>query len=150
MPENRRASKSGPILEPPPHHQPGNAVTALISQKVLTKSCCKRPFPHRSVNQFFILVTIKSVLTSLCGNGLLQNDFISISVWKTCRHRSQRQVSHPGPFRDLRIKESCLVKHKPSERDTAPYTPYTGTSLRKNSAPLGPCSKTMPRALWWP
>jgi len=27
---------------------------------------------------------------------------------------------------------------------------YRGTSLIRNSAPLGPCSGTMPRALWWP
>ena len=26
---------------------------------------------------------------------------------------------------------------------------YRGTSLIRNSAPLGPCSRTMPRALWW-
>ena len=25
-----------------------------------------------------------------------------------------------------------------------------GTSLIRNSTPLGPCSRTMPRALWWP
>ena len=25
-----------------------------------------------------------------------------------------------------------------------------GTSLIRNSAPLGPYSRTMPRALWWP
>jgi hypothetical protein len=26
---------------------------------------------------------------------------------------------------------------------------YTGTSLIRNSATLGPCSRIMPRALWW-
>ena len=26
---------------------------------------------------------------------------------------------------------------------------YTGTSLIKNSAPLGPYSRPMPRAMWW-
>ena len=26
---------------------------------------------------------------------------------------------------------------------------YRGTSLIRNSAPLGPCSRTMPRPLWW-
>ena len=31
-------------------------------------------------------------------------------------------------------------KHGPS---------YRGTSLIRNSAPLGPYSRTMPRALWW-
>ena len=27
---------------------------------------------------------------------------------------------------------------------------YRGTSLLRNSAPLGPYSRTIPRALWWP
>ena len=27
--------------------------------------------------------------------------------------------------------------------------PYRGTSLIRNSAPLGPYSRNMPRALWW-
>ena len=26
---------------------------------------------------------------------------------------------------------------------------YRGTSLIRNSPPLGPCSRPMPRALWW-
>jgi len=28
--------------------------------------------------------------------------------------------------------------------------PYRGTSLIRNSAPLGTFSRNMPRALWWP
>jgi hypothetical protein len=28
--------------------------------------------------------------------------------------------------------------------------PYRGTSLTRNRAPLGPYSRHMPRALWWP
>ena len=26
---------------------------------------------------------------------------------------------------------------------------YRGTSLTRNNAPLGPCSRTLHRALWW-
>ena len=33
--------------------------------------------------------------------------------------------------------------------DQRPLLPYRGTSLIRNSAPLGPYSRTMPRALWW-
>ena len=33
--------------------------------------------------------------------------------------------------------------------DTARPVPYRGTSLRRNSGPLGTYSRTMPRALWW-
>ena len=28
--------------------------------------------------------------------------------------------------------------------------PFRGTSLMRNRIPLGPCSRTMPRVLWWP
>jgi len=30
-----------------------------------------------------------------------------------------------------------------------PAVAYRGTSLIRNNAPLGPYSRTMPRALWW-
>ena len=30
------------------------------------------------------------------------------------------------------------------------HAQYRGTSLIRNIAPLGPYSRTMPRALWWP
>ena len=29
------------------------------------------------------------------------------------------------------------------------WSPYKGTSLFKKRIPLGPCSRPMPRALWW-
>ena len=46
----------------------------LISQKVITKSFCKRQFPHKSVVFSFIISNIKNELTDLFGNGFLQND----------------------------------------------------------------------------
>ena len=36
------------------------------------------------------------------------------------------------------------------ERPDVPvHLAYRGTSLIRNSAPLGPYSRTMPRPLWW-
>jgi hypothetical protein len=35
------------------------------------------------------------------------------------------------------------------EGEAPPSDPYRGTSLIRNSAPLGPYSKAVPRALWW-
>ena len=44
---------------------------------------------------------------------------------------------------------ACL--HSSSSPRVRPTTlPYRGTSLIRNSAPLGPYNGTMPRALWWP
>ena len=49
-------------------HVPYSHDSGFISQRVFIKSFCKSPFPHKSVNLFFILVTIKDKLTNLCGN----------------------------------------------------------------------------------
>ena len=48
----------------------------FISQKVLIKSCCRSQFPHKFVNFYFILSMMKDKLTDLCGNQLLQDDFV--------------------------------------------------------------------------
>ena len=50
----------------------------IISQKVFTKSIFKDQFPHKYVNLSFTNnnINIKNELTNLCGNGLLQIDFI--------------------------------------------------------------------------
>ena len=56
---------------------PGSCVAVLISQQVFVKSFCKSQFPNKSVNLFFILVTIKESLTDLWGSRLLQNEFIN-------------------------------------------------------------------------
>ena len=45
-------------------------------KKDFTKSFCKSKFSHKSVNVLFIFVIVKDKLTNLCGNRLLQNDFI--------------------------------------------------------------------------
>ena len=49
-----------------------------------------------------------------------------------------------GPASAIPVKRtqgSLEIKDTPS--------PYRGTSLIKTSAPPGPYSRTMPRALWW-
>ena len=53
------------------------SVVKSISRKVFIKSFCKRRFPHKSVNLFFMITDIKSELVDLCGNWLLQNNFIN-------------------------------------------------------------------------
>ena len=44
---------------------------------------------------------------------------------------------------EMHADEKCWVR--------SPHTlkRYRGTSLMRDSAPLGPYSRTMPRALWW-
>ena len=49
----------------------------IFFQKVVIKLFCKSQFSHRSVNLFFISVTIKDKLADLCGNQLLKNDVIN-------------------------------------------------------------------------
>ena len=46
------------------------------------------------------------------------------------------------PMRRARMDSSHLNICDFSER-------YRGTSLKRSSAPLGPYSRNMPRALWW-
>ena len=46
-------------------------VRGLISQKMFTRSFCKSHSPHKSVNSFFILATIKDKLTDFWRNCLL-------------------------------------------------------------------------------
>jgi len=50
----------------------------FISHTVFIKSFCKSQLPHKSVNVSFIITDIKNKLTDLCGNGLLQKNFINI------------------------------------------------------------------------
>ena len=51
------------------------ARNSLISQKVYVKLFLKSPFPHKTIDLFFILVMKKDMLTDLWWTGLLQNDF---------------------------------------------------------------------------
>ena len=47
---------------------------------------------------------------------------------------------HPGPSDICGAREGTC---------TSTHTPYRGTSLMRNSAPLGPCSRTMHMVIWW-
>ena len=53
-------------------------------------------FLHKSVNLSFIITNIKNKLTDLCGNWLLQNDFIiafcEIKPWPFYRRRQTGQM----------------------------------------------------------
>jgi hypothetical protein len=49
-------------------HARGVDAEAPHRLKWLIKSSCKSQFPYKSVNLFFVLVTIKDKLTDLCGN----------------------------------------------------------------------------------
>ena len=56
-----------------------SAHRCLILQKVFTKMFCEHQFPHKSVDVSFIITKIRDQLTNLCGNLLLQNDFLNCS-----------------------------------------------------------------------
>jgi len=53
------------------------ACSTLTSQKVFVQSCCKSQFLHKSVNLSFATTIMKDTLMVLCGNSLLQSDFIN-------------------------------------------------------------------------
>ena len=52
---------------------------------------------------------------------------------------------------DLAIFEGLLPEsYGQNLASTVLYVPNRGTSLIRNSPPLGPFSRMMPKALWWP
>jgi len=61
----------------PCFHEPGFCITQSVF-----KVFCKSQFPHTFVNSFFMLVIVKDKLTNLCGNWLLQNDFVNTLGWR--------------------------------------------------------------------
>ena len=52
----------------------------------------------------------------------------------------QLERGNEDPLTDDNVKEVLPLPQ---------LTDYRGTSLIRNSAPLGPYSRSMPRALWW-
>ena len=50
---------------------------SLVSHKVFSRLFCESQLPHKSVNVFFIISNVTNNLKNLCGNWLLQNDFIN-------------------------------------------------------------------------
>jgi len=53
-----------------------NQVSFFLSHNVFTKSFGKYQFPHKFVNLSIMITNMKNTLTDMCGNLLLQNDFI--------------------------------------------------------------------------
>ena len=49
----------------------------FIAQKVIKNSFCRSQLTHKPVNLFVIITNIRTKLSDLCGNGLLQNDFVN-------------------------------------------------------------------------
>ena len=86
----------------------------FISQKVFIRSFCKSQFPHKSVHLSLITTNTKNKLTNLCGNRLLQNDFVN-----TFREIESRQARWSDFGMPLWIK-------------------YRGTSLIRKRTLLGP------------
>ena len=66
--------------------------------------------------------------------------------------RVSRSGEHfPDGF-DLHLpheREKCVYYGSDPLRGRSQRTLYRGTSLIRNSLPLGPFSRTLPRALWW-
>ena len=82
----------------------------LISQKVFIKSFFTGQFTYKSVNLSFMVTRMKEKLTDLCGNGLLQDDFINTF----CETRLRE---HPAPPLPLSSK---FGTHKPVEARFSP------------------------------
>ena len=53
-------------------------------------------------------------------------------------------------IRDTSPIRKCPPPWDPRHKHTVQLYMYRGTSLIRNSRPLGPYSKTLHRALWWP
>ena len=66
----------------------GISSAVLVSHKVLLKSFCRSQLPNKSVNLCVTCTNIKSKLTDLCGNRLIQNDSKSTT--------SERSAALPG------------------------------------------------------
>ena len=54
------------------------------------------------------------------------------------------------PLLQQRRNEGAWVHSSRPFRGDTLARGYRGTSLIRNRVPLGPYSRTMPRALWWP
>ena len=85
----------------------------FVSQKVFTKSFSNSQFPHKSVNLFFILVTIKDKSTDLGGDWLLRNNFTNTF----CERRSEGDAMArlwPGLSCMCHIHSTAVVHTPPS------------------------------------
>ena len=74
--------------------------TDFISQRVLKVVLCRSQPPHNSVNLSLTITNIKKKLTDLCGNWLLQNDFMNTFGEIRATARLPRKILR-GLFRAL-------------------------------------------------
>ena len=91
----------------------------FISQNLFVKSFCKSQFPHKSVNLSFSITNVKNKFTDLCGNWLLQNDFMKI-FYETRPERSlgaPSRMSNPPAPRGLPAPFS--TRHHPGDNPGA-------------------------------
>ena len=63
-------------------------------------------------------------------------------------------LQHAAHFERIRVWKEAQVhaiqeKTEGRDRKVYPLSDYRGTSLIRNSAPLGPYSRAMPRVIWW-
>ena len=56
-------------------YRAGRVVVDMAEQETKQLLLLESQFPHKSVNSFVTLATIKDTLTDLCGSWLVQNDF---------------------------------------------------------------------------
>ena len=109
---------------------------SFVSHKVFLKLFCKSKFPHKSVNLFFISVTVNDKSAILWGGSLQQNDFkhTLCVVYKVSVHAGC------GGLRAL----------KPSSLPSGGRAPYSGRdcvkSLRSSCTGLYPQMPAGPRA----
>ena len=111
-----------------------------ISHRVLSKSFCRSQLPQQSVNVSLTITKIKNKSTELCGNSLLQNDFTNtLCEISAC----------PGaPLSLAETWSICVPWCIVCARVGMPAR-YKGISFIRDSAPLGPYCRDMPRALLW-
>ena len=93
-------------------------------------------------------VFISEVTLYPCSKGRRMPQAESLDVIERERERERESE---------RERERARERERERERETgsamnecACRHRYRGTSHIRNSAPIGPYSRTMPRALWWP
>ena len=92
-----RTEVFSPLVHRPLYQALEKIPNGFISQKVFIKWFCKSLFPHKSVSLSFIITNTKNTLMNLCGNRLLQDDFINTSCeirWTTTLSSKVNSPSH--------------------------------------------------------
>ena len=80
-----------------------------ISHKVFIKSSCKSQLPQISVNSSFIITNMRNQLTDLCGNWLLQNNFVSAFCERISEVRNSETKTAPRRVHPSRTELKLTV-----------------------------------------